>query len=73
MRSIGLSALRRFMAAMSGSKTRIFVDPARLEAAIDECVAFHGFPAATVARTSPSAMSRRAVALSRTAAATKPA
>ncbi len=32
-----------FMAAMSGLEDTDLVDPKRLEAAIDECVAFHGF------------------------------
>jgi hypothetical protein len=32
-----------FMAALSGLEDTDLVDPARLEAAIDECVAFHGF------------------------------
>ena len=32
-----------FMAAMSALEDTDLVDPARLEAAIDECVAFHGF------------------------------
>lgn len=32
-----------FMAALSGLEDTDLVDPARLEAAIDECMAFHGF------------------------------
>ncbi len=53
----GLPALRRVHGGdVRLGKIRTWVDPARLEAAIDECVAFHGF-CCSCSRTSRSAMS----------------
>jgi len=43
LRSTDYPRFDAFMAAMSGLEDTDLVDPARLEAAIDECVAFHGF------------------------------
>jgi hypothetical protein len=43
LRSSDYPRFDAFMAALSGLEDTDLVDPARLEAAIDECVAFHGF------------------------------
>jgi hypothetical protein len=43
LRSTDYPRFDAFMAAMSGLEDTDLVDPARLEAAIDECMAFHGF------------------------------
>lgn len=43
LRSSDYPRFDAFMAALSGLEDTDLVDPARLEAAIDECMAFHGF------------------------------
>ncbi len=43
LRSSDYPRFDSFMAALSGLEDTDLVDPARLEAAIDECMAFHGF------------------------------
>ena len=43
LRSTDYPRFDAFMAAMSGLEDTDLVDPARLEAAIDECIAFHAF------------------------------
>lgn len=43
LRSTDYPRFDAFMAAMSGLEDSDLVDPARLEKAIDECMAFHGF------------------------------
>jgi hypothetical protein len=43
LRSADYPRFDAFMAAMTGLEDTDLVDPRRLEAAIDECVAFHGF------------------------------
>ncbi len=43
LRSADYPRFDAFMAAMSRLEDTDLVDPARLEAAIDECMAFHGF------------------------------
>jgi hypothetical protein len=43
LRSADYPRFDAFMAALSGLEDTDLVDPARLEAAIDECMAFHGF------------------------------
>jgi hypothetical protein len=43
LRSTDYPRFDAFMSAMSGLEDTDLVDPTRIEAAIDECVAFHGF------------------------------